>query len=244
MKLALEGQTALVTGGAVRLGRGMSLELARLGSDIIIHYHDSKAAAQSLAEEIQLMGRQAWLMPADLRDPVAAARLVDEACDHCGKLDILVNSAAIFPDDDSLEARATDQWEPIMNLNLRAPLILSREFARQVAGDSGQIVNILDARTGNADSDHLVYRLAKSGLAQLTKMLAKELAPDIRVNGLALGAILPPQDAADDHMTRLSRTIPLGRTGEPGDVAQAIAWLVQQDFVTGAIIPIDGGEFL
>lgn len=232
---------ALVTGAAVRVGKAIALQLAKDGFDIALHYHDSEQAAQAMSREIELLGRKTCLIQANLAELESADDVI-KAANELGALKVLVNSAAIFPKDDSL-IHVEENWDSVMNLNLKAPLLLSQAFAK-LNSHNAHIINILDNRLAKPAGDHLVYRLSKSGLWQLTQSLAKELAPQIQVNGLALGAIMAPLGASEDHFQRMGNQIPLKRTGSPQAVADAVSFLVSQDFITGAIIPIDGGEFL
>lgn len=181
------------------------------------------------------------MIGANLSEPDSCADVVAEAAE-LGDLSVLINSAAIFPENDTINDDLS-HWNQVMNLNLRAPLLLSQAFAASKP-QQAHIINILDARINHPAGDHLVYRLSKAGLWHLTESLARELAPDIQVNGLALGAILPPPGADADHFARMAEHIPLKRTGNPQAIADGVAFLIQQSFITGIIIPVDGGEFL
>lgn len=234
-------RTALITGGAIRVGRAIAIALARQGFDIALHYNQSSHEAVQTAEEIKKYGVKARLYQANLARPEQCQSLVDRVFSE-NDLSILVNSAAVFPEKDSIMDGLAD-WDQVMDLNLRAPLLLSQAFVDNTPL-SGHIINILDARINRPAGDHLVYRLSKSGLWHLTESLALDLAPNIQVNGLALGAIMAPPGADDDHFERMSEQIPLARTGSPKGVGDAVAFLVGQEFITGAVLPIDGGEFL
>lgn len=232
---------ALVTGAGIRIGKAIALQLAKAGFDIALHYNHSKAEAEQTVEEVTKLGVKACLIQANLTDLSDADELIAQAS-QLGDLQVLVNSAAIFPNDDSINSQAS-HWDSVMGLNLKAPLLLSQAFAK-LKPKHAHIINILDNRVRTPAGDHLVYRMSKTGLWHLTECLAVELAPDIQVNGLALGAIMPPPGADDDHFKRMANHIPLKRTGSVKSVAEAVAFLVSQDFITGAVIPIDGGEFL
>ncbi|NVK22219.1 MAG: SDR family oxidoreductase [Kangiellaceae bacterium] len=235
---------ALITGAAIRVGKAIALQLAKDGYDIALHYNGSEEQAQDTAQQIQQLGREVVLIASDLSQLEHADELIEQAS-ALGELTILVNSAAIFPENDTINDDLS-HWDSVMNINLKAPLLLSQAFAGAVNKNNYQahIINILDARINKPAGDHLIYRLSKSGLWHLTESLARELAPNIQVNGLALGAIMPPPGASDDHFQRMASKIPLQRTGQATDVAHAVSFLVQQNFITGAILPIDGGEFL
>ena len=234
-------KVAIVTGGAIRVGRAIALELAKQGFAIALHYNHSAEKARQTASEIEALGAPVKLIQANLANPDFCADVVTQAAE-LGELSVLINSAAIFPENDTL-ADDLSHWEQVMNLNLRAPLLLSQAFAASEP-QQAHIINILDARINHPAGDHLVYRLSKAGLWHLTESLARELAPAIQVNGLALGAILPPPGADADHFARMAEHIPLKRTGNPQVIADGVAFLIQQSFITGTVIPVDGGEFL
>ena len=234
-------RTALITGGAIRVGKAIALALAEQGYDIAIHYNRSSHEAVQTAEDVKKFGVNAKLYQANLSDAEQCRDLVERVFKE-NDLSVLVNSAAVFPETDSV-MEGLAEWDSVMNLNLRAPLELSKAFVDNTPL-SAHIINILDARINRPAGDHLVYRLSKSGLWHLTESLAQDLAPNIQVNGLALGAIMPPPGASQDHFERMAEKIPLARTGSPKAVGEAVAFLVGQEFVTGVVLPIDGGEFL
>ena len=244
--MELTGKVALVTGGAVRIGRALSLALAAAGCDLFIHYGRSAAPAQQTQADAQALGVRAYIHSADLADAAAVASIMPAAAARLGRVDILVNSAAIFPESDSFETTDLDLWERLFNVNLRAPFLLSRAFAVQIPEDGqGRIINVIDARVRRPASDHFVYRFTKGSLWQMTEMLAHELAPRITANGVALGAILPPPGADQRYLEDLAQTrVPLRRAGSAAIVADNVLHLLRQDFLTGVVIPIDGGEFL
>jgi NAD(P)-dependent dehydrogenase (short-subunit alcohol dehydrogenase family) len=238
--LPLAGRVALVTGGAVRLGRAISLALASRGADIALHYHASEANAQSEAEEIRALGRRCLLVSADLQEPDAPAAVFRAVTAGLGKADILVNSAAVF-ERGTLVETTPELWERTMAVNLHAPLFLCKAFADQT--DRGDIINISDGRAERPGKDFLAYTLTKAALLTLTRSLAKSLAPGIRVNAVAPGAILPPPGESEDYLDRLLPHIPLARTGTPEDIVRGVLYLLEAGFVTGEILHITGGEF-
>lgn len=244
--MELRGKVALVTGGAVRVGKAIVLALAEAGCDVFIHYGRSKKPAQETAQEAARYGVAAHTYGADLADAAATQGVIPAAVARFGRVDILINSAAIFPEEDTFAGADLALWERLMNVNLRAPFLLSRAFAAQIPGDGeGRIVNINDGRVRRPAPDHFVYRFSKGGLWQMTEMLAHELAPRITVNQVALGAILPPPGRDWDYLQRIAEArIPLQRHGNAQIVAENILHLVRGDFLTGVTIPIDGGEFL
>jgi NAD(P)-dependent dehydrogenase (short-subunit alcohol dehydrogenase family) len=240
--MSLEGKTVLITGAAVRVGRAMALAVARAGGDIALHYGSSQAEAQALQEEIQALGRRAYLLQADLAQPDSVRRLMPNALEQ-GPLFALVNSAAIFEPlglrDTSLEA-----WERHLAINLTAPFLLSQAFAAGLQpGQTARIVNILDWRALRPGGSHLPYTVSKAGLAALTRFLAIALAPHVTVNGLAFGAILPP--SSGEPPADLLRRVPAGRWGELSEVGEALLFLLDGPaYITGEILHLDGGRHL
>jgi NAD(P)-dependent dehydrogenase (short-subunit alcohol dehydrogenase family) len=250
--MELRGTTAIVTGGAVRLGRALALGLADEGCQIVLHYAHSQAAAEDTAREIQGRGGEVALVSADFENPEAAARQVLQAALNAfGSIEILINSAAIF-EAGTLAETTNELWDRHFAINLKTPLFLSKEFARHFSKAEsspirkGHILNILDWRGTHpaAGRSHLAYTIAKSGLAALTEALAVELGPFIQVNGIAPGAILPPPDTDEIFFESLAKNNPLHRTGSPEDIVKAAVYLLKSDFLTGEILHVDGGEHL
>ncbi len=246
----VEGRkTAIVTGAAIRLGKAIALALAEDGFQVGVHYGSSEEAAHETISEIERLGVTAIPLHADLTSPVAAAESIfHRATSEFGRVDLLVNCAAIF-ESGGLLATSADLWDRHFDINLKAPAFLSREFARQFSNrDSsdtcGQIIHLVDRRVFRADLTHFAYNLTKAALAEMTKILAQELAPGIRVNAIAPGAILPPPDESEDYLKKVSNGIPLKRSGGPEDVVQAVRYLVEAEFVTGEILTVTGGEHL
>ncbi len=237
----LSGKIALITGGAKRIGRLIATQLAHEGIDIVVHYRNSKKEAEDICAEIADLGVKSWIFPCDLSSPKACETLIDEAIDSAGKLDILINNASIFSarefDDFKLEELNSE-----MSVNAWAPLILSRKFSTRT--EVGQIVNLLDTRIRGYDSSHFPYYLSKRMLETITEFSALELAPGIRVNGVAPGLILAPEGRDDSHLERLRDSVPLKKHGSPSDVAEAVLFLVRSDYITGQVIYVDGGKHL
>jgi NAD(P)-dependent dehydrogenase (short-subunit alcohol dehydrogenase family) len=238
----LAGKTVLVTGAARRVGRILALACARAGADVVIHHGHSESAALEVREEIAALGRRAHIVAADLSDSAQVAALIDRVSEF-GALYGLVNSAAIF-EPLRWDTTTTADWERHLAINLTAPFLLSQAFSRQVPdGREGRIVNILDWRALRPGADHLPYTVTKAALAALTKSLAAALAPSVLVNGLALGAVLPPADGTAD--ARILKNVPLGRWANPEDVGRALVFLLAGPaYITGEIIHVDGGRHL
>ncbi|MGC9359119.1 MAG: SDR family oxidoreductase [Anaerolineae bacterium] len=240
----LEGSVALVTGAAVRLGKALALGLAQAGVDVAVHYNRSIAPAQETVSEIRSLGRRAVAVQADLSDSVAVQGLVSAVHEALGSIDILVNSAAIF-ERGTLETTTEELWDRHLAINLKAPFLLCQSFARQLQSDRrGHILNIADWRALRPGKAFVAYTVAKAGLVALTKTLALGLAPQIQVNAIAPGAILPPPGKSDDALQRLVPRIPLGHTGSPEDIVEAALYLLRSDFVTGEVLDVTGGEHL
>lgn len=240
MNESLNGKTILITGAARRLGRLFTLACARAGGDVVIHHGHSDQDAESLRHEIAEMGRQAWVIKADLSDSNQTRELIPQI-NKSTPLHALVNSAAIF-EPLSLEKTSIKDWERHLAINLTTPFLLSQVFAKQ-AGDGARIVNILDWRALRPGADHFPYTISKSALAALTKSLAVALAPNISVNGLALGAVLPPTDG--NINPEITKSIPAKRWSKENEVEDALLFLLSgPTFITGEILHVDGGRHL
>lgn len=232
----------LITGGARRIGRLLALAAAAAGADVIIHTNNSETLANETQREIQSLGRQAWTITADLSEPDQAAELIS-AASQFGPIDTLVNNAAIFEPVDFFTT-TRESWQHHLDLNLTAPFLLSQAFASQVPADQlGRIINILDWRALRPGRDHFPYTISKAGLAAMTEALAYKLAPKIQVNGLALGAVLPPEDQPEQQ--NLIRSVPAGRWATPEELQSVFTFLlIAPAYITGEIIHLDGGRHL
>lgn len=241
MSLTLEGRTILVTGAARRIGRWMALACARAGADVIIHHGHSPAEAQSLAQEIQEMGRHAWVIQADLSDEGQVLAFAEKLRDF-QTLYALVNNAAIFEPLSFFET-TLEAWHRHLTIILTAPFLLSQVFADHLGEREGRIINILDWRALRPGADHFPYTIAKAALAAMTRSLAQALAPRISVNGIAFGAILPPADGAP--MRGVLAQTPMHRLAEPQEVTETLLFLLTGPaYITGEIIHLDGGRHL
>lgn len=248
---SLQGKTILVTGAARRVGRLFALACAKAGADVIIHHAHSEEDAEQVKDKIESLGRKAHILASDFGTPDSGSRLIAQA-NELSPLYALVNSAAIF-EPLSFHNTSLDDWNRHLNINLTAPFLLSQAFAKHIiaraAADGGgsaigRIVNILDWRALRPGADHFPYTVTKSALAAMTKSLAAALAPNITVNGLALGAILPP---ADDSSVgeKVIEAVPAKRWGEAKEVEDALIFLLTGPaYITGEIIHLDGGRHL
>jgi NAD(P)-dependent dehydrogenase (short-subunit alcohol dehydrogenase family) len=244
MSEPLSGKTILITGAARRLGKIFALACAHAGADMVIHHGHSDEEAEQVRDEIASLGRRAWIFKADLSDASQVQSLIPRISEST-PLHGLVNSAAIF-ESLSLETTSLEKWEKHFSINLNAPFLLSQAFAKQAHEHSVQgarIVNILDWRALRPGADHFPYTISKAALASMTKSLAVALAPDIVVNGLALGAILPPSDGQANPDT--IKNVPARRWAEKQEVEQALVFaLTCPAYITGEILHVDGGRHL
>jgi pteridine reductase len=237
----LEGSIALVTGAARRLGRAMALALAREGVSVIVHYRNSGEEARAVAREIEACGVRAWTVQGDLACAEGVETLWREAIDQAGPVDILVNNASIF-EPSTLEDVTGEELDRNVQIHAMAPLQLARNFAAQAV--PGVVVNLLDTRVVTHDRSHVAYHLSKQMLHSLTRLMALEFAPGVRVNAVAPGLVLPPPGEDEGYLTRLAADVPLRHHGAADDVAEAVVFLVRNTFVTGQVIFVDGGAHL
>lgn len=236
----LHGKTILITGAARRLGRAFALACGRAGADLILHHGHSPAEAESLRDELASLGARAWVLAVDFSHPENASQLIEDAS-KLSPLYGLVNSASIF-EPLNVHDTSLDDWNRHLNINLTAPFLLSQAFAKYTK--HGRIVNILDWRAMQPGADHFPYTISKSALAAMTKSLAVALAPHITVNGLALGAILPPADQLSAS-EKIIESVPAKRWSEAGEVEEALLFLLSGPaYITGEIIHVDGGRHL
>jgi pteridine reductase len=242
----LEGRVALVTGAAQRVGAEVVRVLHGAGASVALHFRRSREPAEALASELNAArpGSVA-LFQADLLAPGRAARLIDKVVGALGRLDVLVNNASTFYPT-PVGSVSEEQWDDLLGTNLRVPFFLTQAAAPHLSAARGAVVNLTDIHGVRPLRGHLVYSVAKAGLAMLTRALARELGPEVRVNAVAPGAILWP-DSGMDEVTRqriLSRTA-LKRQGDPRDVAGAVLYLVRDaGYVTGQVLVVDGGRTL
>ena len=240
----LRGRVGIVTGGGVRVGRAVALGLARSGTDVFIHYNRSAGPAEHTAQEARDLGVRAEIGSVDLSDPSTAPELIDLAAQSLGTPSILVNSASGFPAD-TISDVTLDQWRRTFDLTLASPVFVTQALADVLPGDlDGAVVNITDVRTESPYREHFSYIVAKGGIDTFTKAAALQLAPRIRVNAVALGVILPPPQEDDDYAQRLAAQLPLERAGGTAPVVAAVLGLLENDFVTGEIVRVDGGGHL
>lgn len=242
---AASRRVALVTGAARRIGAVIARRLHAAGFDVALHARRSRAALDGLVEELERDRASSTLaLEADLGDVAVLADLVNACVERFGRLDALVNNAAAFYPT-PIGTATPAQWDELLGTNARAPFFLAQAAAPHLAAASGAIVNIVDIYAEQPLASHPIYSMSKAALAAMTKALARDLAPHVRVNGVAPGAILWPDSGKSDAAQQavIERT-PLRRTGSPDDIAGAVLWLLDAEFVTGEIVRVDGGRHL
>ncbi|MBC6936352.1 MAG: SDR family NAD(P)-dependent oxidoreductase [Chloroflexi bacterium] len=248
MRVDLSGQVALVTGAAHRVGKAIALELARRGVHILVHYGSSAAAATETVREIKSMGVDAFSVQADVSSQTGVETIFTALREHFGRLNILVNSAANFQKRDLLEVSLQD-WQETINTNLTGPFLCTQAAAalmRQNDPSGGVIINILDKGALEPWPEYPHHSVSKAGLWMLTQVSAASLGPDIRVNAVIPGPVMKPAGAnmSDEEWAKVGQRTPLRRTGTAEDVARAVAYLTSEDYLTGAVIHVNGGEHL
>lgn len=233
-------RVALVTGGAVRLGRAICEGLAEDGFQVALHYGSSAAEAEETLAALARHGRRAVAVQGDLRDAGECAAVVDRVIAEFAALDVVVNSAASFTPT-LLGDTSSAAWDEIFALNARAPFLIAQAAAKHMR-DGGTIVNIADLAGIQAWPSYLAHGTSKAALIHLTRTLARALGPGVRVNAIAPGAVLLPEGYSADAAARLIEETPLGRLGEPRDVVNALRYLIDAEFVTGTVLVVDGGR--
>jgi len=240
--MRLKNRRVLITGGAKRIGRILSLLIAREGGEVIIHHNNSFAEAKSLQNDIQKLGQVAVIYQADFSDLKSTHEFIDIVFDS-NEIDAVINNASIFS---NLNWGTTtiEDWRKHQSVNLDTPFLISQAYAKTIKeGNKGKIINMLDWRALKPGSDHLPYTISKAGLAALTKSLAISLAPDITVNGIALGAILPPSDGSS--VNTITEGLPIPRWATTSELEDTVMFLLSgPEYITGEIIHLDGGRHL
>ena len=239
---ALRGQTALITGAAHRLGAALAEGLAANGVHVVLHYNTRKGPAEALAQRLQAShGVSCWTVQANLSSADEAARLIEKALTCSEKFDILINNASIF-EESSIQDVSEAELLRNMQVNAWAPLTLAQHFAKQA--QQGTILNMLDTKVLEYDKDHAAYHLSKRALQSINRMLAMELAPNIRVNAIAPGLVLAPEGKDEAYLEALAPTVPLQGYSHPTAIVEAALFLLKNAFITGQCIYVDGGRHL
>ena len=241
--MELSGRIALVTGGGIRVGRVLVEALAQKGATVAVHYNSSRTGADDVVASIRKTGGTAEAFAADLTNPAAPATLVDSVVKRFGRLDILVNSAAVMIKTPfgSVDSKT---WDSMFALNLRAPFFLAQAAAPHLRRAQGAIVNIADHMALERWPAYIPHSLTKGAVIHMTRALAQELAPEVRVNAIAPGVVLMPESANAREAEQLQASTPLKRLGSPQDVAQAMMYLLEAEYVTGEMVIVDGGRHI
>ncbi len=232
---------ALVTGGAVRVGRAICEELAASGFDVVVHYRGSSSDAEEVVARCRALGVEAVAVAADLGAPEGCARLAEAVSAGGDRLDLLVNNASVFYPTPFAEVSAA-QWDTMLNVNLRAPFLLSQALLPALQAAGGLVVHLCDIGADRPVSGYSPYSVSKAGLVMLVKAMAVELAPAVRTVGVSPGQVIWPDEYDAPLREKLARRIPMGRVGEPADVARLVRFLaLEGTYLNGVIIPVDGG---
>ncbi len=240
-KDCLAGKTALITGGAVRIGRAISLALAEAGINVIIHHLHSSAEARETVSQAKKQGVKAWTIQADFSKLSQTEKLISRSLKKAGTIDFLINNASVFPPSHLPDVSAQD-ISRVLQINTICPLILSRDLTRYMP--QGVIINLLDCRIAEYDLNHAAYQLSKNMLYDLTRMMSIQFAPRFRVNGVAPGLILPSSGQKKASLKKLFYRNLLHGSGKPTDIAKAVLFLCKSSFITGEVIFVDGGQHL
>lgn len=237
------GKVALVTGGAVRVGRALSLGLAEAGFDLLVHFHTSEGPAREVARRVEALGRRALPVRCDLSDPEDVGAMAAAAEAGYGRLDLLINSAATFRRGSLLDL-TVEEWDAVMAVNLRGPFLVVQKLAPLLRAAGGTVLNVLDLSAFEPWTAYPHHAVSKAGLLQLTRVMARALAPRVRVNGIAPGTVLPPDDFGREDLERERARTLLGTLGSPEDVVRTALFLAASPFITGEVVVVDGGRRL
>jgi pteridine reductase len=239
----LHGSVALVTGGAHRLGRAITLALGQAGVNVVVHYNRSAEQARVVLRDLEALGVQSAAIAGNLSRVAEVERVIDSAVARWGRLDVLVNNAGIWGST-PIGTVTEERWSELIDTNLRSAFFAAQRATPALRAAGGTIINIADVGALRPWRNHTPYLISKGGIITLTEALAKDLAPEVRVNAVAPGAVLLPDDWTPEQIERATRNVPLKRRGRPEDVAQAVLYLARADYVTGVVLPVDGGRHL
>ncbi len=236
-------RVALITGGAVRVGRAITLGLAEAGYDVVINYHTSESEARSVSSRVSELGRNSVIVPGDVSSADDVLKVADEVRRTYGRLDLLVNNASLFPRTPLLEVEE-GEWDRVMGVNLKGPFLMVKATADLLTAARGRVINLVDLSALQPWVEHPHHSVSKAGLLHLTRVMARALAPHVRVNAIAPGAVLLPEDYDEDARQRSKESAALGTLGSPEDVVQTVLFLERSPFITGEVIVVDGGRLL
>lgn len=233
---------ALVSGSAARVGKAIALHLAGLGYDIGLHWFTSRSEAESTKSEIESMGRKVYLLQADLRQPQDIEKMLDQVGEAGVNFTLLVNSASVMPPSDLMNI-SWQEWDVILNLNLRAVWLMSQQAGR-IMKPGGLILNISDAGASQQWTGYGAYVISKNGVNSLTRLMAKQLAPSVRVNGIAPGLLLKPAAMTEEEWNKLAERMPMRSAGDMDSFLSTIDLLIENEYITGETLTLNGGDTL
>ena len=236
-------RTALVTGGARRIGRALALGLAEAGFDVVVNHSASPSEAAEVVHLVEGMGQRARAVQADVSDSAQVETLAREVREHFGRLDLLVNNASIFQPRRLLEVEE-EEWDRVMAVNLKAPFLVLKATADLLEEAGGSVVNLVDLSAMQPWVEYAHHAVSKAGLLHLTRVMARAMAPRVRVNAIAPGSVLPPEDAGEEERERSRTRTALGVLGTPEDVVRTVLFLHRSPFITGEVVVVDGGRML
>lgn len=236
-------RVALITGGAIRVGRALTLGLAAAGYDVAINYHRSRAEAITAAQAVEALGRRAIVLPGDVSKSPEVEGIADRVDAEFGRLDLLVNNASLFEGAPLLEVAEHD-WDRVMAVNLKGPFLMVKATASLLTRSGGQVVNLVDLSAFQPWVEYPHHSVSKAALLQLTRVMARALAPQVRVNAVAPGAVLLPESYDEGRAERSRAQSPLGTLGSAEDVVRTVLFLERSPFITGEVIVVDGGRLL
>lgn len=243
MEEASKPRVALVTGGAIRVGRALTLGLAEAGYDIAINYHSSDGEAVSVSRRVEELGRRAIMLPGDISQAQDVEQIALGVSEEFGRLDLLVNNASLFRNTPLLEMEESE-WDRVMAVNLKGPFLMVKATVDLLTRAGGQIVNLVDLSAFQPWVDHPHHSVSKAALLQLTRVMARALAPRVRVNAIAPGAVLLPEDYDNAKQNHSRAQSVLDTLGSPEDVVRTVLFLERSPFITGEVIVVDGGQLL
>ncbi len=237
------GRVALVTGGAVRVGRAICLALAEAGFHVVVNYHSSEPEAREVSQRIEELGQRAFVAQADVSNPEEVTWLIEKVRERMGRLDLVVNNASLFRQVPLLDIENED-WDRVMGVNLKGPFLVAREAAPLLGAEGGSVINLVDLSAFRPWEEFPHHSVSKAALLHLTRVMARSLAPKIRVNAIAPGSVLLPDGHSEEQEQRaIDRTV-LGHLGSPEDVARTVLFLDRSPFITGEVVVVDGGQSL
>lgn len=239
--MEIHGKNILITGAAKRLGREFALNLAKLGANIAVHYYHSKKEAEELSKDIEALGQKVILVKGNIAKPKEIAKIVAKSIEGLGSIDILINNAAIFYPTPINDVTKKD-WDNFFDINLKSQFYFAREFASKFNGENGKIINLADTYAASPAIEFIPYGISKTGVISLTKGLAKAYAPNILVNCICPGPILPLEKPGTEVQQKaISKTL-LKREGKVMDIVKTVIFLIENDYITGQAIYVDGGK--